>query len=305
MDFIKLMHKATTEKKAQGKIKTAASYNTATKSFINFLIYYNHRPHINIRNINSELISQYEFYLHNIRAVTRNTSSAYLRPLKTVYNKSIKEIGYNNKKPFQRAFTGIDKTTKRAVTQHIIKRLICLDLSQKPCLQLSRDLFLFSFFTRGMAFIDIALFSHSHINNGRIVYNRHKTQTLQSIKIENPVERIIKRYACRERKYIFPIFKDNNFDPKRYDSALRLHNMHLKQLSKYLHLTIPLTSYVARHSWATQAHHMNISTKIISEALGHSKEETTRIYLASLNDNMVDNANSKILYTLKDVMSNI
>ena len=305
MDFIKMMQRAVNEKQLQGKMKTAALYSTATISFSHFITDILHLRSIDIRNLNRNVIAHYEHYLIDVCGVTRNTSSAYMRPLKTTYNYAVKLNICVNKHPFDNVFTGIDKTCKRAVSQCVIKHLIALDLTGSPELQFSRDLFLFSFYTRGMSFIDVACLTHHNINNGRIVYSRHKTRRLQSVKIEPPIQAIIDRYISNERKYIFPILKDDEFEQKCYDSALRLHNLHLHKLSQMLNLTAPLTSYVARHSWATQAHRKHIPVKVISEALGHTTEETTIIYLASLNESQIDKANHKILLEYQDCADNV
>lgn len=299
MDFIKIMHNAACEKRQQGKMKTAASYQTATDAFSYFLAKQQHLSAIDIKYIDCILISQFEQYLLYSRGVSRNTSSAYMRPLKATYNHWVKKGICINKNPFDSVFTGIDKTHKRAVSPTIIQELIQLDLPINKGLKLSRDIFLFSFFTRGMAFIDIAHLTHSHIVNNRIIYNRHKTNKLLSIKIEPIIGNLIRQYTDSSRKHIFPLFKDDIFSWQHYDSALRLHNRNLHQLSKLLKLESPLTSYVARHSWATHALHKQIPTRIISEALGHSREETTTIYLASLNPEQIDDANHIILQEYK------
>ncbi len=293
------MHNATCEKRQQGKMKTASSYRTAADAFSSFLNVQRQQTGIDIKHIDSVLISQFEQYLLDIRGVTRNTSSAYMRPLKATYNAAAKKGLCTNKHPFGSVFTSIGKTGKRAVAQSVIHRLINLDLSNHPELKLSRTLFLFSYFTRGMAFIDIAHLTWHNIVQDRIVYNRHKTHKQQSIKIEPVIAHILDQYISNKRKHIFPLFKNDTFNWQHYDSALRLHNRHLHQLSELLGLKIALTSYVARHSWATHAQHKQIPIKIISEALGHSKEETTIIYLATLNPEAIDKANYQILQEYK------
>lgn len=115
------------------------------------------------------------------------------------------------------------------------------------------------------------------------------------------MQRIIAQYAplaCSE--YLFPII--DSLDPNRaylsYRSALSYYNKHLKELSALLGLERRLSSYVARHTWATVARKMQIPVTIISEGLGHRSEQTTRIYLASLEQSVIDNANRRILQGL-------
>ena len=109
---------------------------------------------------------------------------------------------------------------------------------------------------------------------------------------------ILRRYTNKHSQspYLLPILSSTGSEGYRqYKSALRLYNQHLHQLSKMLHLNVPLTSYVARHSWATTAKEEGVAIAMISEGLGHSSEKVTNVYLASFNNNAMSKANRKVI----------
>lgn len=295
MDFIKMVKAAMAEKLALGKYKTAEAYKQAYRALRDFVAVPDGSDTLDIRRVDSCFVMRYERFLLCERRISRNSSSAYIRPLRAVYNQAVRSGRCADKHPFVGVYMGVDKTSKRAVCRTTITRLIKIDLSRYPSLDFSRDLFLFSFYTRGMAFVDIAKLTHDNIRSHRIEYRRSKTNQYLSIKIEQPVQYLIDKYYCVGRKHLFPILPADSFNQHQYDSALRLHNQHLRRLSDMLSLNVSLSSYVARHSWATQAHNHHVPTKVISESLGHTKEETTVIYLASFEHDELDRANHRVL----------
>lgn len=270
---------------ATGRLKTAQSHRVALRSFSAF----REGKDIDFSAITSHLIKQYEHYL-KAKSLSNNTISFYMRLLRAVYNRAVGEGLTMQNYPFKGVYVGVDKTIKRAVSSKIISRLKRLDLSEKKDLELSRDLFMFSFYARGMAFVDIAHLTQSQMQNGYIVYSRHKTGQELRIKVEPCLMEIISHYS-EKTPYLLPILSRY----KNYETALRLHNSRLKQISKMMGLEKPLTSYVSRHSWASIAKKRGIATQIISESLGHCNEKTTLIYLASLDSNVIDKANEMLL----------
>lgn len=194
---------------------------------------------------------------------------------------------------------GHSLTVKRAVPAKIIRQIRDMDLSHDSSLEYARDLFMFSFYTRGMSFIDMAYLKKSNLQNGFLSYRRKKTNQQLVIKWEKPMQEIIDKYDTIGSSYLLPIILDAKTDErKQYKNAAQLVNSKLKKLGKQIGLPIPLTSYVARHAWASIARSKNIPLATISEAMGHDSESTTRIYLASLDTSVVDKANSIILNTL-------
>ena len=177
----------------------------------------------------------------------------------------------------------------------IIKRIKNLDLSQAPFLQLSRDLFLFSLYTRGMSFIDMAWLKKDNLQSGHLIYRRHKTGQQLSIKWESCMKELVKKYEGLAKHYLLPIIVNDGDERGQYKRMQYRVNHALKRVSEMAGIAPALTMYVARHSWASIAKSKHIPTAIISEGMGHDSEQTTRIYLASLDTSVVDKANKKIL----------
>ena len=152
---------------------------------------------------------------------------------------------------------------------------------------------------RGMSFIDIAYLQKTNLSGGYISYNRKKTGQQMTIKWEKEMEEIANKYASQSKTFLFPIIERNDStERKQYLNKMLLINRRLKVIAEKIALSVPLTMYVARHSWASIAQANNIPIKAISLGMGHDKEETTRIYLASIQTDVIDNANSKILRLL-------
>lgn len=163
----------------------------------------------------------------------------------------------------------------------------------------ARDMFLFSFYTRGMSFIDMAYLKKKDLNRGILSYRRKKTGQRLNIKWEKVMQGIINKYNIPESPYLLPVIRDLESDDRRqYKSVAHSINKNLKIIGERLGVSIPLTMYVARHAWASIAWSKNISLSVISEAMGHDSENTTRIYLASLDSTTIDKANHLILNSI-------
>lgn len=268
--------------------KTASIYATVLRSFLKF-----RRGHdLKIEKMDSDLMTRYETYLKE-NNICLNTISCYMRVLRAVYNKAVDMGLAIQKQPFKNVYTGVDKTVKRAVNEDIIVRLKTLDLDTQSELRIARDLFLFSFYTRGMSFVDMANLKCGNIEHGFLRYTRSKTGQNLTIKVESCIELIISRYQhLTVGDYLLPICTAQS---QNYARQLRTYNNRLGRISTLLQLPKPLSSYVARHSWATLALRKGISVQIISESMGHENESTTRIYLASLDQSTIDEANARII----------
>ena len=216
---------------------------------------------IMLHDINSDVIQMYEAYLHSC-GITKNTCSFYMRILRAVYNRAVDQGLIQQLKPFRNVYTGVDKTVKRALSFDEIKEIKNLDLPHNSNLDFARDMFLFSFYTRGMSFIDMAYLKKKNLVNGMLKYYRHKTGQLLCIRWEECMQKIIDKYRIAETPYLLPIITKSNTNPRlQYLNTMRLINNHLKRLAKLLNLRIPLSMYVARHSWANIAHCKNIPIK--------------------------------------------
>lgn len=245
----------------------------------------------------SETMQYYQAYLKT-HTSCMNTVSFYMRILRAVYNRAVEKGIIEQRFPFRYVYTGIEKTVKRAVSLSIIKTIKNMDLSQYPAVAFARDIFLFSFYTRGMSFVDIAYLRRDDIQNGMLVYRRRKTGQRLTIQWESCMEEIVKRYSGTNEKYVFSIITDENKARKQYHNAQHRINYNLKILGRMLKLRLPLTMYVARHSWASVAKSKHVPLSVISEGLGHDSESTTQIYLSSLKTSLVNKANRKILNLL-------
>jgi integrase len=297
-DFLAFMEMQISEKNLYQKCKTALNYGSAYRSFVSFLRNKERMSTLKFSQVTSELIRRYEFYLIEERKIRRNSSSFYIRILRAVFHKGLVYYDLNLPNPFRSVYAGVDTTVKRAVDVNAITKLIKYQ-SENEQLNFTKDAFLFCFLARGMAFIDFVKLQKSDCQNGRIIYRRSKTRRLLSIKMNTMMVEIINRYADPKSEYLFPVLKTPTFSQLAYEKALQHYNYHLRKLAEEIGVD-SLTSYVARHSWATQASRLHIPTRVISESMGHSNERVTAIYLASLDNHEIDMANKKVLDKIKE-----
>ncbi len=277
-----------------GKQRTSETYQATLRSFMSF----REDRDILLYEIDSDTMLMYEAYLQN-RGLTKNTTSFYMRILRAVYNRSVEKDLIVNRNPFKHVYTGVDRTVKRAIPLKTIKLIKNLDLSLQSSLDFARDMFMFSFYTRGMSFIDMAYLKKKDLSNGILSYRRRKTGQQLFIKWERCMQEIIEKYDNPHSSYLLPIIKPTNGDERtQYQNAMCLVNRKLKIIGHMVDIQQPLTMYSARHSWASVAKNKNIPISVISEGMGHDSEMTTQIYLASLDNAVVDKANAQILKDL-------
>lgn len=280
---------------ALGKSRTAETYISALCSFEKFT----EDKDMMLEEITSDMMKRYQAFLLD-NGASMNTVSFYMRILRAVYNRAVEKEIIEQKHPFRLVYTGVGKTVKRAVSLQSIRRIKQLNLSGQPTMEFARDMFLFSFYTRGMSFVDISFLKKSNLKHGMLVYRRRKTGQLLSIKWERCMQDIVDRYGKPCSEYMFPIITTKDMEQARsqYKNKLYIINRKLKRIAEMAGITVSLTTYVARHSWASIAHSKNIPVSVISEGMGHDSEKTTRIYLASLDTTTIDRANSLILRSL-------
>ena len=278
-----------------GRTSMSTAYATTISSFLRFLA---DRRDVAFADFDSDLMQAYEVWLR-AGGLCPNSSSYYMRNLRAIYNRAVERELTAQNHPFRHVYTGIDKTVKRAVPLRVIRRIRDMDLTDSPALDYARDMFMFSFYTRGMSFVDMAFLQKKDLHNGILSYRRRKTNQLLTIKWEKPMQDIVDKYDTTASPYILPIIRDIGRDGRRqYKNVAHFVNIKLKSIGRRINLDIPLTTYVARHGWASIARSKNIPLATISEAMGHDSETTTRIYLASLDTSVVDRANHIILSSL-------
>lgn len=268
--FLDFMQTQIVQLQATNRLGTAKNYEKAMCSFGEFLGGYN----LPLSALTEQVVSAYNAYLVQ-RGLVRNSVSFYMRILRAVYNKAVRQKLIPQEQPFAEVYTGIDHTRKRAVSESVISSLNKLQLPAESSLALVRDMFIFSYCTRGMAFVDMAYLKKSDLQDGTIRYSRHKTGQLLTIKIEPCIGRIISRYERPDTPYIFPIITASHPAEayEQYRSALNTHNRLLGKLSAMLGCGCRLTSYTSRHSWATAARDHNVPISVISAGMGHTTEQ--------------------------------
>lgn len=279
--------------------RTATNYEGALRMFRQF----RKDRDISPNEINGILIKNFELYLKG-KDNSLNTISFYMRILQAAYNYAVeKRWVKTNTYPFKDVFKGEEKTAKRAIDQEVVLELKQLDLVQHPMLDFARHIFMFSLYTRGMAFIDIAYLKRGNLTGDLLQYKRHKTGQLIQMRLPECAMELIRKYApaMNDTDYLFPLlyYPDKKRDCS-YDSALRLYNLRLKDISTIMELAEPLTSYVSRHTWATLAKRLGVATIVISDAMGHTSEDTTQIYLDRINNTVLDEANNTVVAVIRD-----
>lgn len=296
-DFLKFFEDRINYLKESGREGTALNYRRAKNSLLRFL---KGKP-LSFFQIDSSFAEEYSDWM-KARGMVRNSISFHLRILRALYNKGVKSGYVKQTYPFRDVYTGIDHTRKRSVDCSVIRRLKSLSLPDNSSLSIARDLFLFSIYSRGMAFVDIAFLQKRQVSKSEIVYKRKKTGQVLRIHIEKEMRHLLDKYMplYPESPYVFPIlsyFPDEELYTA-YVKSLSVYNYRLGKLAKKLGVDTKITSYTARHTWASAAYRGSVPIGVISASMGHRSEKTTRIYLDSLDDGAIDRANRKVLKRL-------
>ena len=284
--FFELMTQLITRMKETGNIRTSETYRTALNHFQRF----RNNQDLSFKDISPELMEEYQNYL-----LAMNTVSFHMRILRAVYYKGIHRGLTYDAKPFRNVYTGKAQTQKRSLTIEDMHKIKKIKLDTKK-LEFARDLFLLSFYLRGMSFVDLAYLKKSDIHNNILIYKRRKTGQLLRIKWEQPMQKIVNRYKCQQSNYLLPIIKkDNGKELNQYRYWLLKTNIRLKEVAKKAGINFNLTMYCARHTWATIARDIHTPMNIISSAMGHTHEKTTEIYIKTIDCDIVDKANEQII----------
>lgn len=280
--------------KHNGNVRTAETYRATLNSFKRF----RNDEDIMLDCVTAEMMESYDAWLRN-HGLISNSISFYTRILRAVYNRAVEQDIIENRNPFRHVYTGIDKTVKRALPLAVIKRIKALDLSLQPHLDYARDMFMLSFYLRGMSFIDMAFLKKTDLRNGYVTYRRRKTGQQLIIEWTKEMQAIRDKYPDNTSEYLLPVIRNPGINERcAYRNTGYNINHSLKRIAGMVGVTIPLTLYVARHSWASAAKAKGIPLSVISEGMGHDSEATTQIYLASLDTSAIDKANSIILKSL-------
>ena len=270
------------------KVGMAAAYKSTRSSLAKFI----GRPDVRMSEVDLAFVRRYEDFLYS-NGASGNTVSYYLRNLRSLYNQAVTD-GYHprGEYPFAKAQTRPAKTVKRALSRTDMQNLADLNLENEPELEFTRDLYLFSFYAQGMAFVDIVLLKKADICNGVLTYSRHKSKQLIRIVVTPQMRSMIDKYNT-ENEYLFPIISGEYASGyQKYRLALGRINRHLKKIAVVADIKVPLTTYTARHTWATLARDYGAPISVISAGLGHTSEEMTRVYLKDFDVSMLNQVNS-------------
>ena len=247
---------------------------------------------LEFREVTYKFLKQFE-HAHLAKGNSLNSLAVYMRTIRAIYNKGIKEgIIEREHYPFWEYKIQTEPTQKRAISIEELQKIVKVEVPQDRKLFDYRNYFLASYMMWGISFMDLAFLKLENITNDRIKYRRRKTSKLYDIKLSDQLNNILSYYTENKKPsdFIFPIikrtqledqYKDVKWERKRYNAGLQ-------ELAELCGINQKLTSYVARHSFATQALLNEIPLKAISEMLGHSKLSTTEIYLKSLPSSVLD-----------------
>ena len=279
----------------------AIVYQTGTNRLLGFL---NNRS-IKFKEIDYNLLEAFKHFLIK-EGVKQNTIGNYLRSIRAIYNKAIKaKIIDRSYYPFQEISIKSERTAKRAVLMNDLKAIYKLALRIDSREWHSRNYFILSFCLRGISFTDMAYLTKVNISRGMLTYKRRKTHKDYTIKLEPVAERIFNFYKDRNSKYLLPVLPvaidEGSLQAKRIISQwIKTTNKWIRRLGERCEIEEPLTTYVARHTWATTAKRLGYSNELIAEALGHEYgNRITNIYLDNFEQNVIDDLNQKVLDGLK------
>ena len=256
-------------------------------------------------NIDASFLQKYENWLYS-KNLQETTISFLFRTLRATYNKAVEsKATKKGKNPFESFKVGkfSTQTTKRALSKKDVLRLKNYDTSQTTQIRaFAHDIFVFSYLSGGISFVDIANLTAENIAENRLVYKRQKTGGNINLKLSDEATKIIHKYNDYQQNglYLFPILHiDRHKTPmqkrNRVHKVCHQVNEELRDMGKELKMTCDVTTYVARHSFATVLKKSGVNIGIISESLGHSDLKTTQIYLDSFENTQIDNALKNLL----------
>lgn len=299
LTFFKFTDELVQRHKEVGKIGTADAFQNAKRIVSRFT----KEKDMTFKEIDYIFLTRLEEDLLK-RRVTENSTAVYMRTIRSIYNKAVAEgHARENEYPFKAyKLTKLNtKTKKRALTKEQVKKISDCDIECGSKLWIARSIFLFSYYCRGINFIDIAQMKWSNIQDGRLHYTRAKTGHQFNIALLPPALEILNYYKKHQdgSGFIFPIlggYHDTEQKVKnRVKKVMKEVNSNLRTVAGKVEIDFNITTYVARHSYATVLKRQNVSTSQISEALGHSSEKITQVYLDSFENTVLDEADKFLL----------
>ena len=284
------------ELESANRLRYADMYKCTMHSLIKF----NKHLDIPFSDMDTIWLKRYEVWLQS-QGLAINTLGTRFRHLRVIYNFAIEEkIVKSEYYPFNSfKVSKLSQTTaKRSIQKDEILSVLNYQ-GQTPLECLAIDLFTFSYLAAGINFGDIARLTKDNILENRLIYIRKKTQKQIKVSLQEQAIKLIRKYSMPDNPYLFPIL--SNFHKTEQQKVNRIHkiiakvNKSLKEIGERLNIPIDLTTYVARHSFATVLKRSGVNTSLICEALGHSSERVTQIYLDSFGNDQMEDAMKNLL----------
>lgn len=244
------------------------------------------------------------FQEHLLRSLLHwNTISTYMRAMRAVYNRAV-DAGMAPYRPrlFKGVFTGTKVRVKRALDEQSICRMgQPVEGEVEAGVDTARQMFLLLFVLRGIPFVDIAYMRRCDLQGSLLTYRRRKTGAWLTVRVEPEAMQLIERLKNpdADSPYLFPFISGTGAEAYRqYTNALRRFNYQLKRLEKLMGGGVRLSTYAARHSWATIANFCNFQPELICNAMGHSSVKVTETYFKRYADERIHEMNRSILSTV-------
>ncbi|WP_147296662.1 tyrosine-type recombinase/integrase [Flagellimonas nanhaiensis] len=268
------------------------------KQGVQEIIKYNDGKDLMLYDLTVTFLKNFEAH-HRGKGNSVNTIGIILRAIRSIYNKAISEERY---RPSKNVFDSYKipatiRTKKRAISKEEILRLCELKYEPFSPIWNARNYALIMFYCKGMNFIDLVKVKIDHIQGDRLYYGRSKTGTPLSVKIHPRLKTLLFPYMNSKYNgdYLFPTNYDGSTKHfQKYKSQRRRMNERLRLIAHDAGIESKFTTYTIRHSWATIAKYMGISTALISESLGHSSIKTTEIYLKDFESEVLDQVNELV-----------
>lgn len=272
---------------------TADLYRTTRNRVCRFM----NNKELDMREITSAWVARFAGFLRS-EGLLPNSVRTYLSNLRAIYHQACREglIPRPAISPFEGLLPRKERGGSRALGEKALMEIALFRLKETDRRGgLALDLARFSLLACGMPFVDLVRLTRDNIQGNEIVYRRKKTGALIRVGTTPAVRGLIAKYAAEGSRYLFPILpSDRAVGHEEYKALLRAYNRTLKEIGSSLTTPVRLTSYTMRHSWATNAYRKHIPLSVIGQALGHTSEQTTRHYLAALDQSELNRANEQV-----------
>ncbi|MFV0582678.1 MAG: tyrosine-type recombinase/integrase [Parabacteroides gordonii] len=293
-DIFKHIDLRVEQKRKTGRHSTADLYRASGNRLQRF---FGNKP-LPFSAITASLVADFKNYLKD-QGLKPNTVVSYLSSLRAIYNMARKDkLFTSSQQPFAGLKLKPEITVKPVIPFRTMEEVASLDLHKEPELELAAHINSFSFMACGMPFADISRLTADNLQDGILVYNRHKTGTQVCIHITRGMQKLIDKYQSPETPFLFPILKSKEVKYNTYKKILNTYNKQLLILGTRLPVPCKLTSYSQRRVWAQEAQRQHMPLCNIRLALGHTSEKTTQFYLKGSDPSELFRANEPII---KDV----